>query len=124
MADMKLYVDWLKQGMSAHKKFLVFGNIGFEEKWVDGAEGRLELDKLLAYLGITNHNQWVGLTYNSEIAYKNMKMVEYERKYPASLPSYPVVMAKGDTQVFLKIKGKNDSGDLPPLTFDNYLIFV
>ena len=111
MADMQLYVDWLKQGMIQHKKFLVFGNIGFEEKWVDGAEGRLELDKLLAYLGITNHNQWVGLTYNSEIAYKNMKMVEYERKYPASLPSYPVVVAKGDTQVFLKIKGKTDSGE-------------
>ncbi len=111
MPDMDAYVAWLQQGMNQHKKFLSMGNIGFDVKWADTPTGLNEMNKVLSYLGLTNTNQWVGLTYNSKIIYKDLKMVEYERKYPAVLPAYPVLVAQKDVESYLKVGGHSDTGE-------------
>lgn len=111
MPDMQAYFAWLNQAMELKKKIIIMGNVGFNPESYETRETLNEINKLMGYLGLTRFNQWVSMTYNAEIIYKDKKMVEYERKYPASLRGFPIFSASKDTKVYLKVKGVGDTNE-------------
>jgi polysaccharide biosynthesis protein PelA len=111
MPDMKAYVAWLDEAMKLKKKIIIMGNIGFSAESYNNNDSLNDINRLMGYLGLSSFNQWVSVTYNAKVVYKDPRMIEYERKYPTSLKGFPIFSASPETKVYLRIKGIGDANE-------------
>ncbi len=106
----KQYLNWLEDGLRQKKKLIILGNMGIGAEYLDTPEGMNHTNRVLAYIGLKLENAWTELTYNTNIIHKNPRMVEYERTYKGTLPSYHVSKALKGATSHLKAQSVTEDG--------------
>jgi polysaccharide biosynthesis protein PelA len=95
---------WLGGFVDSGHKLLILGNLGLSTKYRERPENVALINSVLNRIGVQDLDLWVGVTYESTIAYKNPSLVGFERSFEGGLPSYMHTIAVGkDATSHLKV---------------------
>jgi polysaccharide biosynthesis protein PelA len=104
------FLSWATAAIDAGKRFVVIGDLSV----ASGPEGQPKqialLNRFLAKLGLRVED-WVPVTYDVRIAYKDPKMMDFERQLPAVLPPFDRVRTIDNrVRVHLLARRSRDAG--------------
>ncbi len=84
------FLAWAEAAIDAGKRFVVLGDLSVTRNLQGQATQTALINRFLAKLGL-RADDWVPVTYNLRIVYKDPRMMDFERSLPAILPSFDAV---------------------------------
>jgi polysaccharide biosynthesis protein PelA len=81
------FLSWAAAAIDAGKRFVVIGDLSVARDLQGQATQTALINRFLAKLGLRVED-WVPVTYNVRIAYKDPAMMDFERQLPAVLPPF------------------------------------
>jgi hypothetical protein len=115
MPDPIRFLDWAGALIDSGRRVALIGVAPFMRAADGKYVPRETVNRFLGKLGLRHGGEYVGLTYDSEVARKDSRMVEYERILGPTLPSYEHIRSVGAAnRVHLSVrrKGETRSADL------------
>ncbi|MCB1148522.1 MAG: hypothetical protein KDK48_00015 [Chlamydiia bacterium] len=116
-------MEWAEKAVRAGKKLVMFGKPPFESnKYILSAE---RIAAFFSIFGLQYKDEWVPDTYKVELIKVQPELVDFERAFPAVLPSYIRVVAEGETEnVLIAQKNGDESTQASLITLGKRASYV
>jgi polysaccharide biosynthesis protein PelA len=110
MQNPEEFLAWAETAIDAGKRFVVLGDLSVARNLQGQATQTELINRFLAKLGLRTDN-WVPVTYDVRIVYKDPLMMDFERPLPAALPAFDSVkVIDRSARVHLLARKGNDPG--------------
>ena len=91
MEDPVAYLRWATRVAETGRRFVILGNLGFTANRAGRPTSQAAIDGFFRALGVQGAGGWKQVTYDFSIAYKDPRMVEFERSLSGVLPPFEVL---------------------------------
>lgn len=109
--DADAWLNWLGKVLDQHKKLIILGDLYVSDAFRTSSGGMHKINEVLHRIGVQDTNQWVSVTYDASLLYRDPSMVDFERSYGGNLPAYMGTSAYGDeAKSHLKISSTHHDG--------------
>ncbi len=109
MKNPQKYIDWVSELSYTNKKIVVLGCPGIDYNQKGGMTPRLIVNDFWNIFGLYDIDSFQEVTYNSKIDYADKNIINFERKYPETLPKFNnKTIISDETKIHLSIKNGDE----------------
>lgn len=107
------YLQWASEVVDTGKKFVIMGDPGFFEDTNGRHTPSVMINRFLKRIGLLTNENWIDITYDVRLIYKDPDMVEFEHPYSGYREPFFHVRAIGnDVTSYLRVrKGYSSDND-------------
>jgi hypothetical protein len=115
MADPLGYLKWCEDVVDSGKRFVIIGDLAVTHDFKNRLTPLSAMNRLWSRFGLQSTDNWVGITYDWKVVFKDSSMVEFERKLPRNLPEFIGIKAvDSSVKSYLTVRhGDDPATDVP-----------